>query len=293
MNIVLLSGGYTERDVSLMSAKEVKSSLLRLGHKVIQVDISEKDICNYSLDNIDMVFNSLHGGIGENGIIQSICELKNIPYTGSPVLASAIAMNKVIAKKIFSSINLNIAESVVSNINDIKKSDPIKRPYVIKPIDAGSSLGVNIIYKNTNLDILPTSNKSIIVESYVEGQEIAVAVMNNKVLGMIEIQYDESFYNYDSKYKSNNTKYVIPENISSYQKNLLENFALAAHTTLGCKGVTRTDFIVPNDDTSSPTILEINTLPGLTKHSLVPKIAQNKGINFDSLISMIIEDALI
>ena len=293
MNIVLLFGGYTERDVSIMSAKEVESSLKRLGHKVTKIDISKENFCHYSENNIDLIFNSLHGGIGENGVIQSVCELKSIPYTGSAVLASAIAMNKVLAKKVFNSMNINTANSLVSNINDIKKNEPMERPYVIKPIDGGSSLGVNIIKKDSNLDILELSNKNILVETYVAGKEIAVAIIENHILGMIEIKHDEIFYDYKSKYKSSGTKYVIPKNIGAYQKELLESFSLSAHKILGCKGVTRADFIVPDEPSIQPVLLEINTLPGLTKHSLVPKIAQNNGINFDDLISMIIKDALI
>ena len=293
MNIVLLFGGYTERDVSIMSAKEVESSLKRLGHKVTKIDISKEDFCYYSENNIDLIFNSLHGGIGENGVIQSVCELKSIPYTGSAVLASAIAMNKVLAKKVFNSMNINTANSLVSNINDIKKNEPMERPYVIKPIDGGSSLGVNIIKKDSNLDRLELSDKNILVETYVAGKEIAVAIIENHILGMIEIQHDEIFYDYKSKYKSSRTKYVIPKNIGAYQKELLESFSLSAHKILGCKGVTRADFIVPDEPSIQPVLLEINTLPGLTKHSLVPKIAQNNGINFDDLISMIIKDALI
>ena len=292
MNIILLSGGHDERDISLMSAKEVKSSLIRLGHNVTEIDIAEEDFCNYSLKNIDIIFNSLHGGVGENGIIQSICEIKNIPYTGSPVLASAIAMNKVIAKNIFSSININIAKSTISSLKNIMKNEPMKRPYVIKPIDGGSSIGVNIIFEDTDLSLLIPSNKDMLIESYIEGEEIAVAILQNKVLGMIEIQYKENFYDYESKYESNNTKYVAPDNLSIKQKTLVKNFALSAHTTLGCKGVTRADFIVPKNESADPILLEINTLPGLTKHSLVPKIAKNSGISFDNLISMIIEEAL-
>ena len=134
--------------------------------------------------NIDLIFNSLHGGIGENGVIQSICEIKSIPYTGSAVLGSAIAMNKMLAKKVFNSMNINTADSIVSNINDIKKSEPMERPYVIKPIDGGSSLGVNIIKKDTNLDKLELSDKNFLVESYVAGKEIAVAIIENHILGI-------------------------------------------------------------------------------------------------------------
>ena len=293
MNIVLLAGGYTERDVSLMSSKEVKSSLLRIGHKVTEIDIIDNEFLNYPLNNFDLVFNGLHGGIGENGVIQSICELKNITYTGSPVLASAIAMNKVMAKKIFNSMNITVANSVVSNFNDIKIKEPIERPFVIKPIDGGSSIGVHIIYENTNLNEIKLDHERLMVESYIEGKEIAVAVLQNKVLGMIEIKYDEAFYDYQSKYESNNTKYVIPKDLNISHKRLLESYALSAHTSLACKGVTRADFIVPYEESIKPILLEINTLPGLTKHSLVPKIAQNNDLDFDNLITKIIEDAFI
>jgi len=293
LNILLLSGGYTEREVSLMSADAVKSSLLQIGHKVTEIDISKIDFLNYSLNNFDLVFNALHGGVGENGVIQSICEFKNIPYTGSDVLASSVAMNKALAKKVFKSANINIAKSIVTNIYDIKNKEPFDRPFVIKPIDGGSSLGVNIIDKDTVLNNLKFTNKNFLVESYIEGKEVAVAVIDNKVLGMIEIKFEENFYDYKSKYESNNTKYIIPEDLSENQKTLLKNFALSAHTSLGCKGVTRSDFIVPNEESKAPILLEINTLPGLTKHSLVPKIAKNNGLSFDDLITKIIEDALI
>tara|TARA_Y100001970_G_scaffold70343_1_gene89579 strand:+ start:20735 stop:21616 length:882 start_codon:yes stop_codon:yes gene_type:complete len=293
LNILLLSGGYTEREVSLMSANAVKFSLLRIGHKVTEIDISKSEFLNYSLDNFDLVFNALHGGIGENGVIQSICEFKNTPYTGSAVLASSVAMNKVLAKKVFKSVNINIAKSTVSNIDDIKNKEPFDRPFIIKPIDGGSSIGVNIIDKDTILNNLKFNDKNFLVESYIEGKEVAVAVIDNKVLGMIEIKFEENFYDYKSKYESNNTKYIIPEDLSENQKTLLKNFALSAHTSLGCKGVTRSDFIVPNEESKAPVLLEINTLPGLTKHSLVPKIAKNNGLSFDDLITKIIEDALI
>jgi len=293
LNILLLSGGYTEREVSLMSANAVKFSLLRIGHKVTEIDISKNEFLNYSLKNFDLVFNALHGGVGENGVIQSICEFKNIPYTGSAVLASSVAMNKALAKKVFKSVNINIAKSIVSNIYDIKNKEPFDRPFVIKPIDGGSSLGVNIIDKDTILNDLKIKDKNFLVESYIEGKEVAVAVIDNKVLGMIEIKFEENFYDYKSKYESNNTKYIIPEDLSENQKTLLENFALSAHTSLGCKGVTRSDFIVPNEESKAPVLLEINTLPGLTKHSLVPKIAKNNGLSFEDLIIKIIEDAII
>ena len=292
MNIMLLLGGISEREVSLMSGKEVKGALVRLGHKVLEFDTSKNDLCLTPIDNIDVIFNCLHGGAGENGIIQSVCILKNIPYTGSGVLSSALAMNKVLAKKIFSSEGINTPEGIISNIKNILDKDPFPRPYVIKPIDGGSSLGVNIIYKDTDLNTIKVSSAELLMEPYVKGREIAVAVIKNKVLGMIEINYTDNFYDYNAKYKSDNNNYIKPDNLSILLKNKIEQYATSAHKALGCKGITRSDFIIPDNYDDEPVLLEINTLPGLTKHSLVPKIAKNSGIAFDDLISMVIKDAL-
>ena len=289
---MLLKGGVTEREVSLMSGQEVKDSLVRLGHKVLELDISKSDLCSTPIDNIDIIFNCLHGGVGENGIIQSVCIMKNIPYTGSDVLSSALAMNKVLAKKVFISEGINTPEGKISNIKNILDKDPFPRPYVIKPIDGGSSLGVNIIYKDTDLSTIKDSSSRLLIEPYVNGREIAVAVIKNKVLGMIEINYSNGFYDYNAKYKSDKNNYTKPDNLSISLKNKIEQYAISAHKALGCKGVTRSDFIVSDNPDQEPSLLEINTLPGLTKHSLVPKIAKNAGITFDDLISMIIKDAL-
>jgi len=292
LNIMLLKGGVTEREVSLMSGQEVKDSLVRLGHKVLELDISKSDLCSTPIDNIDIIFNCLHGGVGENGIIQSVCIMKNIPYTGSDVLSSALAMNKVLAKKVFISEGINTPQGIISNIKNILNKDPFPRPYVIKPIDGGSSLGVNIIYKDTDLSAIKDSSSKLLIEPYVNGREIAVAVIKNKVLGMIEINYSNGFYDYNTKYKSDKNNYIKPDNLSISLKNKLEQYAISAHKALGCKGVTRSDFIVSDNPYQEPSLLEINTLPGLTKHSLVPKIAKNAGISFDDLILMIIKDAL-
>ena len=288
---MLLLGGTTEREVSLMSGKEVKDALVRLGHQVLEFDISKNDLCSTPIDNIDLIFNCLHGGVGENGIIQSVCIMKNVPYTGSDVLSSALAMNKVLAKKIFSSEGINTPESKISNIISIIDKDPLPRPYVIKPINGGSSLGVNIIYKDTDLNIIKDSSSELLIEPYLKGREVAVAVINNKVLGMIEINYSNSFYDYNAKYKSDENNYIEPNNLGVLLKKKIGQYALAAHKALGCKGVTRSDFIIPENSDQDPSILEINTLPGLTQHSLVPKIAKNAGVNFDNLISMIIKDS--
>ena len=293
MNILLLLGGFVEREVSLLSGKEVKSALSRLGHKVKTIDITKHDLLHVNTENIDLIFNSLHGGIGENGIIQSICEIKKIPYTGSNVLSSALAMNKVLSKKIFVSDGINVPKGIVAHIQDIILNDPLPRPYVVKPIDGGSSVGVEIITKDKDLNSIKFRDNKMLIESYIEGREIAVAVIDNKILGMIEIIYSENFYDYNAKYFSEETKYIIPEDLNINHEDMVKKFSMSAHKSLGCKGITRSDFIIPYNNSGDPILLEINTLPGLTKHSLVPKIAKNSGIDFDSLIAMIIKDALI
>jgi len=289
---MLLLGGFTEREVSLLSGKEVKDALIRLGHEVYEFDIKTQDLCLAPLEKFDIIFNSLHGGVGENGIVQSICEIKNIPYTGSNVLASALAMNKVLAKKVFSEEGINTPEGVVSNTRNILENKLFTRPYVIKPIDGGSSLGVNIIYKETDLNKIKSSSSEVMIEKYIKGREIAVAVIGNKVLGMIEIDYPDRFYDYNAKYKSNKNNYIIPSNLDMALKKKIEKYALSAHKAIGCKGITRSDFIISEEANDKVYLLEINTLPGLTRHSLVPKIANNAGFTFDKLISIILKDAL-
>ena len=289
---MLLLGGFTEREVSLLSGREVKDALVRLGHEVFELDITTEDLCLISIEKADMIFNCLHGGVGENGVVQSICNMKNIPYTGSNVLASALAMNKVLAKKIFSSEGINTPVGKVSNIQNILVKEPFPRPYVIKPIDGGSSLGVNIINKGTDLNLIECSNSDMLIEQYISGREIAVAVIEDKVLGMIEINYPDKFYDYDAKYKSDKNNYIIPNNLKISLKNKIEQYAISAHKSLGCRGITRSDFIISEDAGDEATLLEINTLPGLTKNSLVPKIAKNAGLTFDALIAMIIKEAL-
>ena len=292
MHITILIGGSSEREVSLLSGKAVKKSLLHLGHSVEVIDIKNQDIFSLKDFNTDLVFIALHGGIGENGIIQSLCEFHHIPYTGSGVLASALAMNKVFSKRIFKSFGINIAEGVHGKSNTIINNNLLDYPYIIKPIDGGSSIGIYVIKNKKDINNIELLNNEILIEPFIEGREVSAAVLNNKVLGIIEIIYSEKLYDYNAKYSSKNTKYVIPKDLDNEVNYKIRDFALKAHKSLGCKGLTRADFRLDANNNLIPVLLEINTLPGLTEHSLVPKIAKNEGIDFDELISMIIEDAL-
>ena len=292
MRITILVGGSSEREISLLSGKAVKKSLLNLGHSIEVIDIKYQDIFNLKNFNTDLVFIALHGGIGENGIIQSLCEFYNMPYTGSGVLASALAMNKVLSKRVFKSFGINVAEGIYGKSNIIINNNSIGYPYVIKPIDGGSSIGIYIIKNKKDINNVENFNNEILIEPYIEGREVSATVFNNKVLGIVEIIYPDKLYDYNAKYSSKHTKYVFPKDLNNEVEFEIHDYALKAHKSLGCKGLTRADFRLDINNNLKPILLEINTLPGLTDHSLVPKIAKNVGIDFDELISMIIEDAL-
>tara|TARA_B100000686_G_scaffold353260_1_gene458180 strand:- start:21010 stop:21891 length:882 start_codon:yes stop_codon:yes gene_type:complete len=292
LRITILVGGSSEREISLLSGKAVKKSLLNLGHSIEVIDIKDQDIFNLKNFNTDLVFIALHGGIGENGIIQSLCEFYNMPYTGSGVLASALAMNKVLSKRVFKSFGINVAEGIYGKSNIIINNNSIGYPYVIKPIDGGSSIGIYIIKNKKDINNVENFNNEILIEPYIEGREVSATVFNNKVLGIVEIIYPDKLYDYNAKYSSKHTKYVFPKDLNNEVEFEIHDYALKAHKSLGCKGLTRADFRLDINNNLKPILLEINTLPGLTDHSLVPKIAKNVGIDFDELISMIIEDAL-
>ena len=292
MHITILSGGMSEREVSLLSGKAVKDAIIQLGHDVKLININNKDVFNIKNFNTDLIFNALHGGIGENGIIQSFFEVKGVPYTGSGVLASALAMNKVFSKQIFKSIGISVAEGINGPADKIISDNALEYPYIVKPIDGGSSINIHLIKDDTDKNNFIYPKDEVLIEPFIEGREVSVAIFNKNVIGMIEIKYQDKIYDYTAKYSSDDTKYIFPTDLNKNIQSLLHENALKAHSSLGCKGITRVDFRLDSKNNFLPILLEINTLPGLTSHSLVPKIFQNAGIDFVKLISMIIEDAL-
>ena len=294
MKILVFMGGYTEREVSLLSGNEVANSLISLGHDVRKIDSKNFKLLSFKDYDIDLIFNALHGGMGENGVLQGFFELTGLPYTGSGVLASSMAMNKIIAKVMFSRVGINVAKDKLVDIRNIIKKDPMPRPYVLKPVDGGSSIDVEIIDKNFDTKSLykKDTRNNYFVEQFIDGREFSVAVLDDNVLGIIEIKYSENFYNYNAKYKNSKTRYIIPTDINNSTKNKLEEYALKAHKALGCRGLTRSDFRLPINQLENPVLLEINTSPGLTSHSLVPKIANNSGLSYDELIAKILDRAL-
>ena len=297
--ILILSGGISkERLISLDTGFQVAKELKKNGYKI---KISEPD--NNLEKNIkefkpSVIFNALHGQFGEDGYIQTILEQYQIPYTHSGPIASSIAMDKEISKKIFINNKINTPKFIKYSF-DKKKStklieqinDKLKFPVVVKPINEGSSVNVYICTKKNITKILKSmeSYKEVMIEEFIAGREIQVAIMGNKKLGAIELKPKRKFYDYDAKYNTNaKTQHIIPVEISRNKLNEVMNMALKAHKIIACRGVSRSDFKFYRNKFY---LLEINTQPGMTKLSLVPEIAAYKGISFIKLIEWILKDA--
>ena len=296
--ILILAGGISkERLISLDTGLQVAKELKKNGYKV---KISEPD-GNLSKDinqfKPTIIFNALHGQFGEDGYIQTILEGFKIPYTHSGVIASSLAMDKAISKKIFIKNKINtpkyIKHSYEENNFDLIKNieKKLKFPVVLKPINEGSSVNVFICTKKNISRILISMRiyKEIIIEEFIGGREIQVAIMGNKKLGAIELKPKRKFYDYKAKYSANaKTEHIIPVVLSKNKLNEVMDISLKARKIIGCKGVTRSDFKFYKNKFY---LLEINTQPGMTKLSLVPEIAKYKGISFIKLIEWILKDA--
>lgn len=301
--ILILGGGYSkERDISLITAKSVFKALKKKNYKTIICEPDGKLIKKIKSFRPDVVFNALHGRFGEDGYIQTILESAKIKYTHSGVLASYIAMDKEISKKIFLKNKITTPKYIKYKFDKtqlIKKKiifivkKKLKFPVVIKPINEGSSVDVYICEeKNLIKNLQKISHyKEILIEEFIGGREIQVAIMGKKKLGAIELVPKRKFYDYEAKYNSKAaTKHIIPVNIEEKDLNKVLNIALKAHNLIGCRGVTRSDF---KFNKGKFYLLETNTQPGMTNLSLVPEIAAYSGISFINLIEWIIKDASI
>ncbi|MDC0864261.1 D-alanine--D-alanine ligase, partial [Candidatus Pelagibacter sp.] len=292
--ILILSGGISkERLISLDTGFQVAKELKKNGYRI---KISEPD--NNLEKNIkefkpSVIFNALHGQFGEDGYIQTILEQYQIPYTHSGPIASSIAMDKEISKKIFINNKINTPKFIKYSFDKKSKkliekiNDKLKFPVVVKPINEGSSVNVYICTKKNITKILKSmeSYKEVMIEEFIAGREIQVAIMGNKKLGAIELKPKRKFYDYDAKYNTNaKTQHIIPVEISRNKLNEVMNMALKAHKVIACRGVSRSDFKFYGNKFY---LLEINTQPGMTKLSLVPEIAAYKGISFIKLIEWI------
>jgi D-alanine-D-alanine ligase len=296
--ILILSGGISkERLISLDTGFQVAKELKKHGYK-IRISEPDKNLeKNIKEFKPSVIFNALHGQFGEDGYIQAILEQFKIPYTHSGVIASSIAMDKEISKKIFKKNKIKTPKYIKysfdkKNLELIDKiNKELKFPVVVKPINEGSSVNVFICTKkNINLILKKMKiYKQVMIEEFIGGREIQVAIMGNKKLGAIELKPKRKFYDYQAKYNTNaKTQHIIPVDLKKNKLNEILNIALKAHKKIGCRGVTRSDFKFYKNKFY---LLEINTQPGMTKLSLVPEIAEYQGISFYKLINWILKDA--
>jgi D-alanine-D-alanine ligase len=296
--ILIISGGISkERLISLDTGLQVANELKKNGYKVKISEPNNNLKKNISQFKPAVIFNALHGQFGEDGYIQTILESFKIPYTHSGVIASSIAMDKEISKKIFISNKINTPKFIIysfnkENLNLINEIDrKLKFPVVVKPINEGSSVNVYICTKKNIKKILNSmkSYKRVMIEEFIAGREIQVAIMGNKKLGAIELKPKRKFYDYQAKYNSKaKTEHIIPVDITKKKLEEVMNMALKAHKIIGCKGISRSDFKFYKNKFY---ILELNTQPGMTKLSLVPEIANYNGIKFIKLLEWIINDS--
>ncbi len=296
MHIAVIMGGMSgERDVSLSTGKGVVDTLSKKSYRVTPIDMGP-DIANI-LSNLkpDLVFNALHGDFGEDGRLQGLLDIMNLPYTHSKLLACAIGMDKVIAKDIFTSNGFSCAKAVIFDKNNKPSKDPIARPYVIKPVHGGSSLGVQVIFAEDNFDIRDyecSFDDTYMVEEYIPGREIQVAIVDNKAIGVLEIVPKGRFYDYESKYTDGMAEHIYPAKLSEEKTKEALMLAEKAHKLIGAKCVSRVEFRYNDKGDDKFYILEVNTHPGMTPLSIVPEIAAKNGISFDSFLELLIKDAL-
>jgi D-alanine-D-alanine ligase len=296
---VLMGGWSAEREVSLRSGKACADALERSGYKVSRVDVNRDIAATLRALKPDAALNVLHGRPGEDGTLQGMLEVLGIPYSHSGVLASALAMQKEIAKTVLKAAGVPVPGGMVVSRKEAAKRHALPLPYVIKPVAEGSSVGVFLVredHKHPPQELTRpdwTFGELVLVEPYIPGKELTCAVMGDQPLGVIEIVPTVKFYDYEAKYAPGGSKHLLPAPIAAEVYREVQQIALSAHRALGCRGVTRADFRY--DDRLAGTkglfCLEVNTQPGMTETSLVPEMAQHAGVSFDELVRWMVEDA--
>jgi D-alanine-D-alanine ligase len=296
---VLMGGWSAEREISLRSGKACADALARRGHRVTRIDVGRDIAAVLTTVKPDVALNMLHGRPGEDGTLQGVLEILAIPYSHSGVMASAVAMQKDVAKDLFRAADVPVPEGLVASRFEVAKGHVLPPPYVIKPIAEGSSVGVFIVREDhahppqeLTREDWPYGER-LIVEKYIAGKELTCAVMGDRALGVIEIVPTVRFYDYEAKYVPGGSKHLLPAPVSSIVYQQARRLALAAHRALGCRGVSRADFRYDDrvEGTGGLVCLEVNTQPGMTETSLVPELAAHAGITFDELVQWMIEDA--
>jgi D-alanine-D-alanine ligase len=296
---VLMGGWSAEREVSVNSGRACAEALEQQGYRVTRIDVGRDIAALLQTLKPDVALNVLHGRPGEDGTIQGILEIVGIPYTHSGVLASALAMRKDISRTLFRAAGIPIAEGVVVSRSEAARRHILPRPYVIKPLNEGSSVGVFIVTEahehppqELSRDDWPYGD-DLLCERYVPGKELTCAVMGDRALDVIEIVPAVRFYDYEAKYAPGGSRHLLPAPISPFVYLEVRRLALAAHQALGCRGVSRADFRYDGsaEGTGGLVCLEVNTQPGMTATSLVPELAAHAGISFGELVRWMVEDA--
>jgi D-alanine-D-alanine ligase len=289
-----MGGTSAEREVSLKSGTAIYTALKTAGYDAVAIDVGP-DICKtLETARIEIAFLALHGGYGEDGSMQGMLEVLGIPYTGSGVLASALAMDKEASKKVFLYHNVPVPPFEVLSKGQQARDTGIGYPCVIKPATEGSSVGVAIARDSNDfrkaVDNAFTFGSRLIVEPFIEGKEVHIGTLNGKVLGGVEVRPKGGFYSYEAKYTAGLTEYILPPQLDEELYARAMAIGLSAHTALGCRGAARVDLRI--DLHGNPYVLEVNTIPGMTETSLLPKIAQLAGFGFLELIEEIMREAL-
>ena len=287
---VLKGGRSAEREVSLVSGRECARALAAAGYDVTEIDAGPDLPARLAEARPDVVFNALHGRWGEDGCVQGLLEWLEIPYTHSGVMASSVAMDKVKAKEIFAAAGLPVAEGRLAPREEVEAGHPMPPPYVVKPYNEGSSVGVYLVTEGANgpARLAADAPDTLLVEAFVPGRELTVAVMGDRALAVTDIFANTGWYDYQAKYADGGSTHVIPADIEA----ACRDFAVRAHAALGCRGLSRSDFRW--DDTKGVAglaLLEVNTQPGMTPTSLAPEQAAHAGISFEDLMRWMVEDA--
>jgi D-alanine-D-alanine ligase len=295
---VLMGGASAEREVSLRSGAAAAEALGEAGFTVTPLDIGRDpaELARLVAETRpDAVFNALHGRFGEDGCVQGVLNLMGVPYTHSGLLASAAAMDKAFARSIFTAAGIPVAAGRIVRRGELAGAEPMARPYVVKPVNEGSSVGVHIVKDGDNrrpLEDWPFEGDHVLVEQFIPGREITVAVMGDRALGALEITSDRGFYDYEAKYAPGGSRHLMPAPLPAADYDEACRLGLLAHRVLGCRGVSRAD--LRYDDTGAKPrlyMLEVNTQPGMTATSLVPEIAAFGGIAFPELVRWMVENA--
>lgn len=288
---VLMGGFSAEREVSLRTGNAILSSLLKKGFNAVGIDVKDDLFEKLLKEKIEIAFVALHGKFGEDGCVQGILEFMGIPYTGSGILGSALSMNKLYSRIIWEKNGIPVPPYRVIK-KGISFSNPFGFPVVIKPVDEGSSVGVSIVYDEREMEegIKKAFRFAdvLLLEKFLKGKEVHVGILNDSVIGSVEIRPSREFYDYTAKYEPGLTKYIIPPEIDNKVRRNLERTSLKAHILLGLEGVSRIDAIVKDNRFY---LLEANSIPGMTPTSLIPKIANSRGISFEELVLEILKSA--